>query len=41
MFGNRELKRMVELKREEVIGVWRKLCNEELLIVWPYGLSSK
>jgi hypothetical protein len=30
LFENRVLKRIFELKREEVVGGWRKLYNEEL-----------
>jgi hypothetical protein len=30
MFENRMLKRIFGMKRGEVIGVWRKLRNEEL-----------
>jgi hypothetical protein len=30
MFGNRVLRRIFGLKRDEVIGGWRKLHNEEL-----------
>jgi hypothetical protein len=30
MFENRALRRILEPKREEVTGVWRKLHNEEL-----------
>jgi hypothetical protein len=30
MFGNRVLRRIFGLKRDEVTGEWRKLHNEEL-----------
>jgi hypothetical protein len=30
IFGNRVLKRIFGLKRVEIIGDWRKFCNEEL-----------
>jgi hypothetical protein len=30
VFENRVLRRIFGSKREEVIGGWRKLCNEEL-----------
>jgi hypothetical protein len=30
VFENRVLRRIFELKRDEVIGGWRKLHNEEL-----------
>ena len=30
MFGNRALRRIFEPKRDEVIGEWKKLHNEEL-----------
>ena len=30
MFENRVLRRAFGPKRDEVIGEWRKLCNEEL-----------
>jgi hypothetical protein len=30
VFGNRVVRRIFGPKREEVVGGWRKLCNEEL-----------
>jgi hypothetical protein len=35
MFENRLLKRLFELKSNEVTGAWRKLYNEELVLLYP------
>ena len=44
MFENRVLRKVFELKSEEVLGAWRKLHNEELhdlcfsrVIMWLSG----
>jgi hypothetical protein len=34
VFGNRVLRRIYGLKRDEVVGGWRKLHNEELHKIW-------
>jgi hypothetical protein len=33
VFENRVLRRIFGLKRDEAMGEWRKLCNEELHIL--------
>jgi hypothetical protein len=30
VFGNRELRRIFGPKKDETVGGWRKLCNEEV-----------
>jgi hypothetical protein len=35
---NRVLRRVFELKRDEVTGEWRKLHNEELMICTSYPI---
>jgi hypothetical protein len=35
MFEKRELRRIFETKRNEMVGGWRKLLNEELRNLYP------
>jgi hypothetical protein len=32
VFENRVLRRIFEPKKDEILGEWRKLCNEEVII---------
>jgi hypothetical protein len=34
VFENRVMRRIFEPKRNEVTGEWRKLCNEELIVLY-------
>jgi len=36
LFENRVLRRIFRPKRDKIIGAWRKLCNENLVICTPH-----